>query len=561
MDNESNVKISNILDKVKQTWKLIGLNEEEKKRIIQEVTKKVIGEYSTLLREGEEKKMSLEKGIEEMMKEMNKTLSVLIDIRLEDEQREFSSLLEKHSYLKKKLEDITEIKEEREEKLTALHDTFVHLYLQMGETFDNCGVDPNKQLCKSDLSLENIGKYEKIVEEMENLKGDKMEIFDDRLNQIRLIEDQLKIDTETAFTPKLIKTSSSKSGRSNERDNLDLRWKELDNLKLVLENLNSLKEERMKRIKIYKKNIENLLKEMNFKPSESSNFLQKHQDLTLQCLKALETEENRLKQALTLQFESLIEKVFEEITKKYDILHTAEEERKKLPVITSSFEESQNILTSLREHLGVLCLEIESTKSIHLLITKRINLREKKNKLEELESDSSRLLSKKSNLIRLEEEKLRTEVTKLPKVESELIEKIQEWQKLYQKTFLYDGEEYIEVIKNDNNQDKMESLKKKEKRLFDKVNKENKGNTSSATLTIMEPLNQSIKVTQRTPSRQTPLRSTTKNPPSSLLETPRSKKPKSDTENTTPMRSTTRHNRDITNTPSQRTPVSKTPVP
>ena len=442
MDKESNEIIAKYIQEIGNVHDEIGTTDEEKKTLFKDSISSVKEIFMNLLKKGLETKNTIEKEILETSSTIN-DLKKMLRMDEEEQRREGSSenLLSRRRALAKRKEELIVLRNEREQTLSEMHKK-VQRYFKQLEMNPNSkySIDPN-QFCNQDLSLKRISSYKELTEEMETEREDRLEVFRDVLSGIKELEQEMQ--TKQRFSPKLVSSNES----IEEVDRYDLKWKEIELMKEYLKTLKQKKEKRLDKMEVVKNSIKSLLIELSQDPSNANNFFQKNQLATKSSLNALRKEEENIKKNLHTKIENLVENSFQEIQQKYELLHYTQNDRIGFPSVTEckSFEEAQKILSYLREVSENLSKEYERSKQIFELIDKRGALREKKNQLEVILADSSRLLSKKPRFNLLEEEKLRNEVSKIPEFEKSLIEKIKSWENTFSKKFIYDGLNYVEV--------------------------------------------------------------------------------------------------------------------
>ena len=466
-------EISSMLSKIEEVWNEIGVDEEKRSCIVKNATEKVLTIYCSLLEREEEEREKLKRNMIVLKKQIKKLCQQLATVEEGEWDEGTVPLQKRKERLCERVEQLERVKCERLEKLNNLHTTLHQLWRELvkpnnpfeasdstqtndsnndNNKFDVEGrfsVPPSQS--SSDLSEERVRQYEIAVEEACTEKEDRLEIMNDLFLQIQALEDLLDLDKENRFC--------FEKGSS-------LSWETIEQVKRVKRNLEELREERKERIEKYKQNILTLSLQLQLDASHASSFFLQHSLLSTQVMYAMEEEEKRLKKLFHLKLEKLLSSSWEIVSSKYSLLHTPPSHRLSPPDVTSisSFEEAQKLLSSLQQLISSLDEQIESSKPLFSLIEKRNQLRQYKLQLACAAADPNRLLSKKSHINLLQEEKLRSQVAKLPKVENELIEAIQQWQKTYARVFVYEGGEYLETILTERNQDALENMQQKEMR-------------------------------------------------------------------------------------------------
>lgn len=242
---------------------------------------------------------------------------------------------------------------------------------------------------------------------------------------------------------------------SNNPKEFGLNDKHLDFLRRISDALQKLKDSKQRKMDYYSGSCEDLWEKLNEDSEYVEHFKAANSALTDTSIMNFKMELNRLLVKRTEYIDEFIFEARQEITRLWDALYYTELQRStfKFHDITR-FSQEQDKESMLKEHELILKeLKNEYSEKCQILsMYAQLNeLRNDQVFLKESSKDSSRLLSKNSCKILLNEEKIRKKIHKnLPK----LIYKLKEQTTMYnneqfsmgKKPFLINGEDFFEQI-------------------------------------------------------------------------------------------------------------------
>lgn len=234
-------------------------------------------------------------------------------------------------------------------------------------------------------------------------------------------------------------------------EDLDISTALITELTHQLDELKNLRTERLQLLDDYAQKCEILWIKLKENPQDFKNA---HKSLSMANIEAYESEYQRLQLKKKEFLQEFVLDARTRIVELWDQLCFSEDEREKFtPFKEDTF--TDDLLTKHEDEIVRLTVIFESFRPILELVQEFTGLLEDRANLEESTKDSSRLLSRNSHKILMEEEKTRKRLTRqLPRVVGELKTKMQEFETMNGPlTFL--GEEFLQQL--DEEKKKLES--------------------------------------------------------------------------------------------------------
>lgn len=197
-----------------------------------------------------------------------------------------------------------------------------------------------------------------------------------------------------------------------------------------------------------------LWEKLKVSDSYVNEFIEKNNSLSLGCIKNFNDELERLETMKKKLIKTLIEDSWNKITELWGILHYSEDETQKfrstyetISQKPSSIDDNEKLLEICEAEINDLNRKYMIYKPVLELIEEFKSLQESKLQLEKSSKDSSRLLSRNSHRILLQEEKTRKRVTRyFPKVIDELKHKLNDFAREFNKDLYIDGKKFLDIV-------------------------------------------------------------------------------------------------------------------
>lgn len=225
-------------------------------------------------------------------------------------------------------------------------------------------------------------------------------------------------------------------------------------LENILEELKLCQQSRVQQKKKLVSECQELWTKLKIPDQHIETFLKNNKGLSLKVIENFNVELSNLGVMKKKLIKKLIVDSFEKIKGHWETLQISQMEKDTFLHQFNSMKEKANSLADDEEILGVCENEIsklDEKLAIYAPVLKLIkefqSLQEDKIFLEKSSKDSSRLLSRNSHKILLKEEKTRKRMTRhFPKVIKELKIKLKEAEELFDKPFVLNGQDLIDVV-------------------------------------------------------------------------------------------------------------------
>ncbi|KAF3908579.1 hypothetical protein ABW21_db0208777 [Orbilia brochopaga] len=231
-------------------------------------------------------------------------------------------------------------------------------------------------------------------------------------------------------------------------DDYDIRMEAITSLRAKKQKLSDEKAVRERRIKEIHQQLQPLWEKFQQDDQDEQRFLQKNRGCSLEVVQNWENEMNRLAEIKKQHMHIFIEEARRVLQDMWDLLYFTDEEMYQFEPAWST-SNTEAVLRAHEMEIARLQKLADERGPILALIEKYQTLINDKNSLEASSQDPSRLLAKgpRDPTRLLREEKMRKRIAKdLPKVESDLVVALEEWEAEYGEVFKVHGESYLKTI-------------------------------------------------------------------------------------------------------------------
>ncbi|AEY94790.1 FAAR137Wp [Eremothecium gossypii FDAG1] len=240
----------------------------------------------------------------------------------------------------------------------------------------------------------------------------------------------------------------------------DLSHSTLSMLEDVVAEYEAIKTKRAFEKETLVKRCESLWEKLKISPCYIDKFKQENDSLTVQHLNNFVKELDRLESMKKKLIRSLIEDSWARIKDLWNLMHFNDNERTEFTILyenmvstSSSLEENEKVLDLCEKQIRVLEKKYALVKPMLELVDEFKVLHKERLQLEESSKDSSRLLSRNSHKILLQEEKARKRVTRhFPSVIYQLKMKLVQYVEEFREDFLVDGRPFLEIVNEEQEQ-------------------------------------------------------------------------------------------------------------
>ncbi|KAK6350015.1 hypothetical protein TWF696_006264 [Orbilia brochopaga] len=231
-------------------------------------------------------------------------------------------------------------------------------------------------------------------------------------------------------------------------DDYDIRMESITSLRAKKQKLSDEKAVRERRIKEIHQQLQPLWEKFQQDDQEEQRFLQKNRGCSLEVVQNWENEMSRLMEIKKQHMHIFIEEARRVLQDMWDLLYFTDEEMYQFEPAWST-SNTEAVLRAHEMEIARLQKLADERGPILTLIEKYQTLINDKNSLEASSQDPSRLLAKgpRDPTRLLREEKMRKRIAKeLPKVESDLVVALEEWEAEHGEVFKVHGESYLATI-------------------------------------------------------------------------------------------------------------------
>jgi len=509
------------LARLKEIWDEMGLEFEGRKSLLQQLSNDVAYVYNNRVKMEEEHRDTLKEKVASNLEKIYRFSSALgEDVQPIEEELQQLPLKQRFEKVSLVLEDIDKKKEERVVLLEELHENLKELWdqLNLRSEVSSAVLEEFSSFSENELTLNRVKAYQQEIELAKIEKTKRTSMVHNLSCQILELFAELGMDAEK---------SGDEFEKSIVKGNVGLTKATIARLHDLKESLLKEKKKREDTIKEYAIKITGLWNRLEVSEEERVAFFDLNTGLSLDVLKACETELKRLEELKKIRMKEMILHARNELRTLWDQLAYNEDERRAF-VYAFSEEYTEPVLNIHEKEIEKLNTKLAALLPILKMIERREEILKEKVEFEQITSDPTRLLSKKprdpGRLLR--EEKIRKTIEKeLPKVEAKLQQTLSEWESKNRQQFLWHGERYLDRM---DDQQEREREKKEEDRLRKEREKASLNSTigpNSKTPGKNSAVSLSKTLTPKSASKVAPLvkSASLKTPSGSLSKTPGAK--------------------------------------
>ncbi|EFA77864.1 hypothetical protein PPL_09364 [Heterostelium album PN500] len=468
--------VKDILKKIVKVWDELGVENNYRVQQCDQASQQVINLYNNLLKKEEKYKDDV---IKEILAGLESICSMSTELgeTVKDTNKPLANmnLLQRSSYIESQLSTLRKRTEDRVALIEDLEATIEDISKELELKDLNQSHMNESDINGNDYSMEKISSLQK---KLKKLQVQRNEAFI-KVKQLCLVIvelwTELRIAPDTEFELSIVKMSDTNEGKSSP---ISLCLATITVLSQKIDKLQIIKKENEAMVTEYAQKITILWDKLEVPEDERESFFAKTAGLGMDVVEACQEELYRVEELRRASLSELIERCKANIVEIYSIIHWPLERIDELV---------EDTLDGSEEHLELLEAEedrarqvYEISKPLITLIEKREEIRNSKIEYEQtVLGDKERLLSKKFDRGRfIQEEKLRKAIQKLPAVEEKLRKELVEWQKTHGEPFAYDGFDYLDLMDQQADNDrikrdleKMRKDKEKQSKLNDDSHK------------------------------------------------------------------------------------------
>ncbi|WPG99701.1 Hypothetical protein R9X50_00252000 [Acrodontium crateriforme] len=354
------------------------------------------------------------------------------------------ALKEKHHTIAKlhreRYEQVKKLVEALESYASHLEPSFVSIKLP--PTSPNAKIAPNFDL--SPTYVQNLdNEFTRVYDE-----------YNKRIAMVSQLGDEIINLWSELGTPQAQVDSKIVQFAHNSPEQLGLHQDDLKRLASKRDKLVSEKQQRERKLKDLKMNVESLWDRLGVEESERKQFLAANRGCGLRQINEFEDELSRLNELKRQNLHLFVEDARLKLQELWDGLYFSEEE---MMDFTPAFSDvySDALLSAHEHEISRLEALKEQRAPIIAAVDKHRSLIQDREDLEKSSQDASRLMSKGAKGEKrdpgklLREEKMRKRITKeLPKVEAELRKTLEAWENEYGRPFCVHGERYLDELES-----------------------------------------------------------------------------------------------------------------
>lgn len=299
----------------------------------------------------------------------------------------------------------------------------------------------------SNLTSNCIHTLETLIKNYQEEYNRRLETYKKLLNNLLQIADDLCIDIRSEL-PNELHIEISEDAKPT------ITWHAIESLQKSLKKCEYQRQNRLKERTELLRKCQVLWTKLKVPEQQQQKFIENNSDLSMRSLENLANELLKLEEMKKKLIKKLIQESWEKIKEYYKAMSfTMEEQEEFLTSFDNMSKESQSLEDD--EHLLEYCeSQIEDLKKkmdiyqpIWKLIESFDSLQKDKIRLDESTKDSSRLLARNSHKILLEEERTRKRISRhFPTIVQDLKEKLLQFQDVFGKPFLLNGEYFLDVV-------------------------------------------------------------------------------------------------------------------
>ncbi|ESO11159.1 hypothetical protein HELRODRAFT_91651, partial [Helobdella robusta] len=415
------------ISKLMEIWTDLGLNRKDvllRKKVMLGHLRDLLDD---MVREEESTRQSILNSVKAYHQEV---LKLCGELKLEPyNPNEELTVLQLEKDLRLKLESLQKEKAKKMERLKSLSRIDQELCNLLCEIpfYVPSGIVPSE---------EQLNELDKHIRKLEDEKVGREQILKQTKEQVKEMLLQLDIPLASQFEQDVINESDDSFVLSSE--NMKLLAKKNQQLqKRLRENIETA--ERLTTELYY------LWDQLGISITERTQFSEEYTGIKQRTILALNEEINRCKILKIQNASMIIGSLRKQLDKLWDRCYIPMEQRKMFKGFYSD-EWNEEVLVKHEEEIRMLKAYYEEHKSLFEKVQHRDMVWEQFLEFERRASNPNRLFDKGWSL--LQEEKERKKITKeLPRIENEVMEEIDLWQKKMNKTFLINGFLYQDYIK------------------------------------------------------------------------------------------------------------------
>lgn len=352
------------------------------------------------------------------------------------------ALKEKHHTISKlhheRYEQVKKLVEALESYASHLESTFVSIKLP--PTSPNAKVPPN-----FDLSPTYVAKLDQEFTRV-------YEEYNKRVATVSQLGDEIISLWSELGTPQAQVDSKIVQCAHDAPEQLGLHQEDLKRLASRRDKLVSEKQQRERKLKELRADVENLWNRLSVDDSERRQFLASNRGCGLRQINEFEDELSRLNELKKQNLHLFVEDARFKLQELWDGLYFSEEEMLEFAP-AFSHEYTDALLSAHEQEIARLEALKEQRAPILAVVDRHRSLIQEREDLEKSSQDASRLMAKGQKGEKrdpgklLREEKMRKRITKeLPKVESDLRRTLESWEGEYGRPFCVHGLRYLDEL-------------------------------------------------------------------------------------------------------------------
>ena len=450
---------SSTAHQLEEIWDEVGYNPEERASQLSDLLVK--------FRDLCEAKVAEERGVaetfrqtiadaKEELKSTAMALKTLVDVEL---LRESSSLTltDELDRLEAALEGVRAAASEARDDLKECRDQIVEAHEALGPKEE---LDSQWRDIESDLTAERREQFNRKRAEMKEELHSRTSAVIQLLRSCQHLLHELRIDTEekgTTFDHQIANSLvRSKDGsfimasKFKTDSCTGISSEAYEKLMTRLEELNGEKRRRKTKLQDMGASIAMLWEKLRVPDEEQRAFTESVQGLGLDTIEKGELELKRLLALKSEMIGKLVAEARETIVSLWDETNATKEQRSSFEPFAVKSEALFNdeLLEKHEEYIHVLNERLEHMKPILKMIKHREDIIRERMEYEELQKDPNRLQQRGASMTKqlMKEEKMARRIKSLPKLTSDLEDKLKDWRASNGEDFQYHSEVYLEVM-------------------------------------------------------------------------------------------------------------------
>lgn len=473
---------------LEEVWDVIGLSPEERADQLTDLL--------STFRAACENKVAAEREVADNYRHMiqdykaeiaatSRALKIPVDEKLLKEQTN-QTLQDEVYTLELALEDLRNEADVARNELIKCRDELVENHRALG-----LSIDEEWQDVESDLTAPRVRQFQEKAVEMEGVVTTRTSAVVQLIRDSQELIDAMRIDPGDNLLDRKIMVSLIK----NENGDIKIVSKfETDDctgisaktMQALTDRVSELhKEKRRRKSKLAEMGnvIGELWEKLHVPKDEQSAFAKNIDGLGLDTLEKGEKEIERLYALKEEMMGRLIGEARTRIQALWEETNATEEQKLTFRgmAVYDENEYNDELLTDHEEYVKVLERRLEQMRPILEIIEKRESIVQERMQYEEFLKDPTRLQQRGAALTRqlMKEEKMSRRIKKdLPKYTEHLGKKLKEWSRTHGEPFLYHGEDYLSMIKSQ--EEEWQDYKENQAQMKRQKKQEERGNYSSS---------------------------------------------------------------------------------